>query len=122
MFFGISEHDYNNVRWDLSGCGRRLQKHLSLQSEEERRTGERYLPVSEDLDIVLFYLRLKGFPTEIGLRVLAYTAFKPERRLLIANNALDPQNREELRKYLSWCWKVLVRCDILMTVSGTRIG
>ena len=121
LFFGVSEHDYDGIRWNLPGCGRRLRKHLSLQSEEERRAGERYFPVSEDVDIVLFYLRLKGFPNEIGLRILAYADFRPGRRLLIANDPLDPRNGEELRKYLRWCWKVLVCCDVLMTASGTRI-
>jgi hypothetical protein len=121
LFFGISEHDYNGNSWRAPGCGRQVGKHPSLQSEEERRKGKKYLPVSEDVDIVLFYLCRKGFPTEIGLQILAYANFKTERRLPIANDPLDPRNREELRKYLSWCWKTLVRCDVLMAASGGRI-
>lgn len=40
----------------------------------------------------------------------------------MANDPFDPKNREELRKYLSWCLKVLVWSDVLMTASGKRIG
>ncbi|KAF8849044.1 hypothetical protein BDZ45DRAFT_246817 [Acephala macrosclerotiorum] len=46
----------------------------------------------------------------------------PERSLPVANDPFDPKNREELRKYLSWCLKVLVWSDVLMTASGKRIG
>jgi len=119
LFFGVSEPSHEAYLWNKVGCGR---KHPSLESEEEKRRRERYLPVSEDVAIVLFYLRLKGCPTEIGLQILAYAEFKPERRLPIANDPMNLHNREELRKYLSWCWKVLVWCDMLMTASGSRIG
>jgi hypothetical protein len=73
------------------------------------------------VDIVLFYLCRKEFLTEIGLQILAYANFKTERRLPISNDPLDPRNIEELGKYLSWCWKTLVRCDVLIAASGGRI-
>jgi hypothetical protein len=121
LFFGISEHDYDGNWWRFSGCGRQAGKHPSLQFEEERRKGKNYLSVSEDVDIVLFYLCRKEFLTEIGLQILAYANFKTERLLPISNDPLDPRNIEELRKDFSWCWKPLVRCDVLMAASGGRI-
>jgi hypothetical protein len=84
--------------------------------------GNRYLPVSEDVEIVLFYLRMKGLPTELGVKVIEYADFKPERRLKVANDPLDARNREELTRYLSWCWKVLVWCDVFMTEDGRKIA
>jgi hypothetical protein len=122
LFYGVSKQDYMGNKWNDPGCGRKLRKHPSLLTEEERRKGEKYLPVFGDVDTVLFYFHCKEVPTEIGLQILVYADFKPERRLPIANDPLDPRNREELRKYLSWCWKVLVRCDVLMKASGNRIG
>jgi hypothetical protein len=122
LFFGVSEPNHDAFGWNRGlACGRN-RKHPSLESEEEKRRRERYLPVSEDVAIVLFYLRIKGCPTEVGLEILVYADFKPERRLPIANDPLDLRNREELRKYLSWCWKVLVWCNVLMAESGDRIG
>jgi hypothetical protein len=124
LFFGVSEDDYDGRNWHkFPGWGREYRKHPSLQTEKERTaTRETYLPVFEDIEIVLFYLRCKGLPTEIGLQILAHASFKPERRLPVAKDPLNPANREELMKYLSWCWKVLIWCDVLMTASGRKIS
>ena len=40
----------------------------------------------------------------------------------IADDPLHPGNGMELRRYLSHCWQLLVRCDMLAKASGKRIS
>lgn len=124
LFFGVSGADYDARSWNKPPFwGREFRMHPSLQTEKQKiAMREKYFPILEDVEIVLFYLRCKGLPTEIGLQILAHADFKPERRLPVANDPLHPKNGEELRKYLSWCWKILIWTDVLMTAEGRKIS
>jgi len=121
LFFGVSKQAYDGNKWHQPGCGR-WYRNAVIPGKVEISEGERYLPVSEDVEIVLFYLRIKGLPTELGLKVIKLADFKPERKLPIAGDPLNLRNRGKLRKYLSWCWKVLVWCDIFMSADGHKIS
>jgi hypothetical protein len=119
LFFGVSEHEYTGQRWNEPGCGRQFR--MKPETEYEKGIRGKYLPHIEEVNIVLFYLHRKGLPTEIGFEILELANFKPERRLPVANDPFDPRNREELQKYLGWCWRVLIWCDLVMKESGARI-
>lgn len=121
LFYGVTGNAFTGVRCRQPSCDLACNGHLELG---KLKIGEddQYIPDSEDVDIVLFYLSLKGLPTEIGISILEYAGFKPERRLPVANDPMDPRNREELKKYLSWCWQVLVSCDVIMTSQGNKIS
>lgn len=46
----------------------------------------------------------------------------PKGRLLVSDDPLHPSNREELGKYLKYCWQVLVRGHVLMNELGMGIS
>jgi hypothetical protein len=67
------------------------------------------------------YLHQKGLPTELILEVLSLTDYSWKRRTPIADDPLHPDNSHELRKYLNYCWKLLMRCDLLAKETGNCI-
>ena len=80
-----------------------------------------YVPLREDIPLVFNYLGQKGLPVELSLQVLQYAHYVPVRRPPIADNPLHRNNSSELRRYLNYCWKLLVRSDMLTKASGSRI-
>jgi hypothetical protein len=40
------------------------------------------------------------------------------RRLPVEHDPLHPENREELGKYLKFCWALMVRCEVVARVIG----
>ncbi|KUJ13422.1 uncharacterized protein LY89DRAFT_158268 [Mollisia scopiformis] len=117
LFYGVSERAFDGTRWASPGAGRWWFRPV-VPGMPVRGGAGAYLPVSEDVEMVLGYLRFKGLPAELSLQVLEFAGFKVERRLPVANDPLDARNREELVKYLSWCWKVLVWVDVFMREQG----
>ncbi len=77
-----------------------------------------HVPSKADIPIVLDLLRMKRLPTELALQVMSMADYNPVGRVSIRDDPLHPANTEELRKYLSFCWKVLDRIDLLCKASG----
>lgn len=77
-----------------------------------------YTPSKADIPIVLALVKAKGLPTELALQVLDMADYKPVGRLFIRDDPLHAANADELKRYLSFCWSVLVRIDMLVKESG----
>jgi hypothetical protein len=81
-----------------------------------------YLPTLSDIPVVVNYLGVKGLPPELALTILEFAEYVPYGRLDIADDPLHSDNEMELRRYLSYCWQLLVRCDMLAKASGKVIS
>lgn len=78
-------------------------------------------PSTDDAYAVLVMLCSKGLPVEISIMVMSFAHYQaPKGRLLVSDDPLHPSNREELGKYLKYCWQVLVRGHVLM--NELRMG
>ena len=44
--------------------------------------------------------------------------YEQQSRLKIPDDPLHPDNRDELYKYLRYCWRLLVQCEVLATACG----
>lgn len=112
LFFGISRHH--------------LAKH--------RRPGA--LPINQFLDLTksaidkpivteAFLVReiliSKGLPVELAVRVLRFMDYQGKRRLTTPNDPFHPSNKEELVKYLEYCWKLMICCEVMANALGQHI-
>jgi hypothetical protein len=116
-FFGVPRGMYLNypsAKRLLYGC-------VTLQVLRENRA-KIYLPTLSDIPVVVNYLGEKGLPPELALTILEFAEYVPYGRLDIADDPLHPDNEMELRRYLSYCWQLLVQCDMLAKASGKRIS
>ncbi|KAJ4297975.1 hypothetical protein N0V90_005874 [Kalmusia sp. IMI 367209] len=77
----------------------------------------RYIPSAIDVSTTLAIIK-KIFPTELALQILEFADYTAKRRVPVPNDPLHKANREELTKYLSYCWKLLVRINILIKANG----
>lgn len=77
-----------------------------------------HVPSKADIPIVLALVKAKGLPTELALQVLDMADYKPVGRLFIRDDPLHATNADELKRYLSFCWSVLVRIDMLIRECG----
>ncbi|RXG49722.1 hypothetical protein VDGE_00374 [Verticillium dahliae] len=59
-----------------------------------------------------------GLPTELATEVMDFAGYVPLRRLPVAHDPFHKANREELRRYLNYCWTVIVRTDMLGSWLG----
>jgi hypothetical protein len=73
------------------------------------------------VEIVLAMLKSKGLPTELALQVLRWAEYKPAGRLWHRDDPLHAENAEELKKYLSFCWNMLVRIEMLVRECGKNL-
>jgi hypothetical protein len=93
-----------------------LEKFLSWDRVVERK------PAPADIPQVQRMLYSKGLPMELVLEIMALAGYEPgEGRLQVPHDPFHPENREELAKYLRFCWKVLVRCDMMAVALGMVI-
>lgn len=81
-----------------------------------------YRPLRHDIPIVINYLGQMGLPCDLSLQVLEHAEYVPQRRLAVVEDPLHADNSNELRRYLNYCWHLLVRSDILAKACGTKIG
>ncbi|OBT85276.1 hypothetical protein VE02_06501 [Pseudogymnoascus sp. 03VT05] len=72
--------------------------------------------------VVTWYLEQKGLPLEVALEVLDHVEYIPRRRLPISDDPLHPENAEELRKYLKYCWRLLIGRNVLVKGTGGEIN
>jgi hypothetical protein len=62
-----------------------------------------------------------GLPVEIAVRVMRFAGYEAKRRLEIPHDPFHPSNGEDLIKYLEFCWKLLIRCDLIAKALGEKI-
>lgn len=62
-----------------------------------------------------------GLPVELVLEIMALAGYEPRGRLRVAHDPFHPANRDELDKYLKYCWQVLVRCEMMGAALGMQI-
>jgi hypothetical protein len=122
-FFGVAQDQYDARHWDqkytfgvtsLSN----MRKHSAYKPHVLCPFS--YLPTRSDIPVVMDHLRSAGLPTELALYVLELAEYSPKRRSVVPDDPLHVQNRTELRRYLNYCWQLLVRCDILAKACGTH--
>ncbi|EEY14654.1 conserved hypothetical protein [Verticillium alfalfae VaMs.102] len=75
-------------------------------------------PSVPDVLYVRWCLCRLGLPTELAIEVMDFAGYVPQRRLPVAHDPFHMANREELRRYLNYCWTVIVRTDMLGTWLG----
>jgi hypothetical protein len=78
-------------------------------------------PAPADVPVVRQILRSMGLPMELVLDIMELAEYEPRGRLQVPNDPFHPANREELDKYLKYCWQVLVRCDMMGAAIGMAI-
>jgi hypothetical protein len=83
----------------------------------DARYRSRFVPAASDVSAVLSILRSR-VPTELALEILEFADYKAKRRTPVPHDPLHAENYEELKKYLAYCWKVLVRVDMLVKAGG----
>ncbi|RAH64238.1 uncharacterized protein BO66DRAFT_385981 [Aspergillus aculeatinus CBS 121060] len=83
-----------------------------------------YRPRLTDVARVEAYLRVRGgLPQELVEYITALAEYDGQhaRRLPVPHDPLHRANRAELRDYLTRCWQVMVRCNMLAQEVGKRI-
>lgn len=127
-FFGIANDDPLDriSRWDSAKAlqyrwhpkpgSLEIEMFLHLKGEATQ------LHTATDVSDVLVMLRSKSLPPELCLSSLKLAEYWPRRRdLVVPRGPLHPQNYEELRKYLTYCWILLLRCDMFAKELGDVI-
>ncbi|SPO00987.1 uncharacterized protein DNG_03736 [Cephalotrichum gorgonifer] len=115
-FFGIED---NQFKWigtrDL--CGKvPFEKFLNLDTETQQK------PSPSAVAQVQHILYSKGLPMEMVLDILEMAEYEPgEGRLIVPHDPLHLENRDELAKYLRYCWELLVRCEMMANAIGMEI-
>ncbi|KAF9741415.1 hypothetical protein PMIN04_000801 [Paraphaeosphaeria minitans] len=118
-FFGVKRgmyrHDYSDThfeRWQKTHLGTQRVKDLVCSAFKGV-----HVPNKRDVAAVLEMLGSKGLPVELALQVIAKAEYVPVGRLPIRDDPFHLANAEELRKYISYCWKLLVRLEMLYKES-----
>jgi hypothetical protein len=135
-FFGIIDTHFNGLTrqnraiWHERGLcpdgdywARQATGILTLEDFLALEHGPYHLPTDGDTKQVKHILRSFGLPAELQLRILELAEYDKNvpRRLSIPHDPLRPENREELQKYLKYCWTLLVNCDMMAKALGDRI-
>lgn len=74
LFFGVRKQAYDGNKWHQSGCGR-WYRNAVIPGKVEIGEEDKFMPISEDVEIVVFYLRIKGLPTGLGLTIIDFCGF-----------------------------------------------
>jgi len=83
-----------------------------MKREREKELG--YAPHVNDIRYVRWMLGRKGLPPELSNLVMREADYdRPRRWLPVPGDPLHPRNRDALDMYLGYCWKILVRCDMV---------
>lgn len=115
QFFGI---EVRQLEWSLRNlCGKVPYKTFLNGG---RVTPQR--PTPSAVFEVQQILRSKGLSVELILDILEKAEFEPGNgRLKVPHDPFHPENREELAKYLRYCWELLVRCEMMANALGMDI-
>lgn len=119
-FFGLShsamERPYDLIRFTKK-CGT-----MSFANLKSALGSSSYPVHGHDIDEVIWILQQMGLPTELCLTVIDFAEYKPSRRIVVVDDPLHHHNALELRKYLTYCWQLLVRSELLSTSIGMEIN
>lgn len=123
-FYGIPFGMYTaKVRWHSPGnYGHTV--HYGVVSPPDlvdKNFPQKHVPSKGDIVLVQNLFRLFKLPTGIIQMILDMADYTPKGRLYTHSDPLHIDNVEELKKYLAYCWKLLVRVDMLMKANGTRL-
>ncbi|KAL4996479.1 hypothetical protein BDV10DRAFT_202390 [Aspergillus recurvatus] len=81
-----------------------------------------HLPSGSDILQVSSILRSKGLPLELVMLITEMAGYDTaQRRLPVAHDPFHPDNRTELKKYLTFCWLTLVRCNMFAQALEIKI-
>ncbi|KUL87933.1 hypothetical protein ZTR_03849 [Talaromyces verruculosus] len=138
-FFGIGDHQFR--RWpcldgvfsyrynqsrsnDEIGLGRvefpyGVAPIAELLNAEKHETG--YLPDVAAVAFVRNVLYSNRLPTELVDDVMDKADYTVKRRLVHPHDPFHGGNAEELRKYLKFCWRVMVDCNMMADALGVTI-
>ncbi|KAJ5904916.1 uncharacterized protein N7473_001832 [Penicillium subrubescens] len=115
-FFGLSQERTYAYRASRYQCGR-----MSFAQLKSAANMDGYRPHRDDIAEVIQTLQQKGLPTELCLTIIEFAKYTPTRRIVRADDPLHKDNVKELRKYLTYCWQLLVRGDMLMKSKNDKI-
>ncbi|GFF40610.1 hypothetical protein IFM46972_06266 [Aspergillus udagawae] len=91
-----------------------------LTLENEMFVGHQ--PGLSDVALVRDYLFQKGLPAELVLNVMELAGYEPVGgRLNEPHDPFHPSNRKELALYLTYCWRLLVHCDVMAKALGMKL-
>ena len=126
QFFGVYRGQYENTQYIphaiLDHKSDTFYGKVPLYKLEKRHCLSNYhRPTVSDVDDVAQSLREFGLPEELVLDILERADYRWQRRLQHSDHPMHLKNREELLKYLKFCWILLVRCDLLAKACGKRI-
>ncbi|KAH8742506.1 hypothetical protein F5883DRAFT_68051 [Diaporthe sp. PMI_573] len=127
QFFGVAEGQFSDYAWPRhkNGPGKHAwmldAKHetgypygmLPLKDFLELETELIYAPSALDVGRVRWCLCHLSLPTELANEILGMAGYQPMRRLEREHDPLHADNRDELHRYLDFCWKVMVRCEVM---------
>lgn len=92
-----------------------IHEYLSLSTSRYLSDG----PSLTDTIRVRMTLCSKGLPVELALDIMELANYEPaHRKLDPPHDPLHPSNREQLGKYLKYCWQTMVRCSLMMKELG----
>lgn len=94
---------------------------VPLQDLVDRKFPQKHVPSKGDVLQVQKMFRTPKFPRDITLRILEVAEYTAKGRLHTHSDPLHIDNAEELRKYLAYCWKLLVRVDMLIKENGALV-
>jgi hypothetical protein len=115
-FFGVQRGQYCYAYDDNTHNGRWQKNNLGTQRVEKLADSTFqgvHVPSKSDVAAVLNMLGMKGLPAELALQILDVAEYVPVGRLPVSGNPLHVGNAEELKKYLNYCWRLLVRVEML---------
>ncbi|KAF2019058.1 hypothetical protein BU24DRAFT_476092 [Aaosphaeria arxii CBS 175.79] len=92
---------------------------VPLRDLVDKKFPQKYVPSKNDIPVV--HKIFRKLPTEIVLMILEFADYTPKGRLNAHADPLHIDNASELKKYLAYCWKLLVRVDMLMKANGTLL-
>ncbi|KAF2429031.1 hypothetical protein EJ08DRAFT_591417 [Tothia fuscella] len=118
-FFGVLRGRFRSQQQDWRGdytVGR-----ISLSELEDNAYVYSYAPTPVDIPIVDGYLQQKGLPRELTSEILKLAGYEMKRRLVVVDDPFHPDNGLELRKYLNYCWQMLVRTEVVAKAMGCHI-
>jgi hypothetical protein len=144
QFFGISDTQFGGeyshpmvrsrhwLRWDYERrhkgtryYSRRIDHYGKVPIDEfltlEDETVPNHQPGSSDVIIVQEILYQKGLPAELVLEVMKLAGYKPLGRLSEPHDPFHISNRRELARYITYCWQLLVRCDMMAKALDMEI-
>lgn len=121
QFFGIADGQFRVIGNQLRIPSLSLVYPYGLVPFEEFLNCDRVTekkPAPSDVPQVQQILCSKGLPVELVLDIMELAEYAPRGRLQVPHDPFHLHNRDELAKYLKFCWEVLVRCDMMAGALG----